>query len=94
MAEIKTISVTYGRKFNLGDYNSAHIEISMWADLEAGDDPDEVTEALYTDAKRHVKAQALPIVANRRAQVEKTFLGLPAEVQNQLIKGLETDNGN
>ena len=87
MAKITTVSVTYERKVNLGDYNSAHIGISIWAELEEGDDPKAITEQLYEDAKGHVKAQTLPVVANHRAEVEKTFLGLPVEVQNQIMEG-------
>ncbi len=34
MPQIKTVSVTYGRKANLGDYNSADVECSVWADVK------------------------------------------------------------
>lgn len=30
---LKEISATYGRKVNLGDYNSQHVEITLWAEL-------------------------------------------------------------
>lgn len=93
MAKVTTISVTYGRKFNLGDYNSAHIEISIWADLDLDeDDPQVVTEELYKEAKRQVKDQALPLIANQKAEIERAFLGLPTDVQNQIMEGYK--NGN
>jgi hypothetical protein len=38
---VKTASVTYGRKFNLGGYNSAEIAATLWADIG----PDESAEA-------------------------------------------------
>ena len=28
---LKSLSVTYGRKLNLGDFNSVHSEVSLWA---------------------------------------------------------------
>lgn len=86
MAKTTMVSVTYGRKFNLGDYNSAHIEISIWAELEDGDDSDTVTTDLFEQAKGHVRDQALPIIANQKAKVEKVFAGLPESVQNELLK--------
>ena len=35
---VKTISVTYGRKINLGDYNSANVECTLWADVDADEE--------------------------------------------------------
>ena len=34
MATVKTVSVHYGRKQNLGDFNSANVECTVWADVE------------------------------------------------------------
>lgn len=43
----KMISVTYGRKFNLGDYNSAEIAVTLWADLDQdGPEPEDAEIAL------------------------------------------------
>lgn len=88
--KITTISVTYGRKHNLGDYNSAHIEASIWADIEEGDDIAECEALLWTEAKEQVKAQLLPLVTKKEAQVKSVFAGLPVDVQN----GLGGDNAN
>ena len=62
---ITTISVTYGRKFNLGNYESVHIEETVWADLDEDDSPDEVEATLYEFAKSGVKTAALPVVQHR-----------------------------
>lgn len=35
---VKTISVSYRRKFNLGDYNSLDLEATVWCDLDEGED--------------------------------------------------------
>lgn len=85
--KITTVSVTYGRKLNLGDYNSANIEMSIWAELEEGDNEAEVAGALWEMAKNNVKAQALPLKRNDEARVERIYLGLPLEVR-------EAINGN
>lgn len=90
---IKTVSVTYGRKFNLGDYNSANVEISIWAELEEGDSEAEATAALWEMAKNNVKAQALPLVQKNEARVTDIYLGLPVELR-QAINGKESDNGH
>lgn len=37
--QLKTVSVTYGRKINLGDYNSATVDCTLWADLDEGEAP-------------------------------------------------------
>tara|TARA_R100000306_G_C4282516_1_gene95837 strand:- start:301 stop:552 length:252 start_codon:yes stop_codon:yes gene_type:complete len=57
--KVKTISVTYGRKFNLGNYESAELSTTVWADLDReGDLPKEVSQALWAAAKLNVHDQA------------------------------------
>lgn len=55
--KVKTISVTYGRKFNLGDFQSCHIESTIWADLDENDVPVDVSESLRKFAREEVKAE-------------------------------------
>ena len=57
--QVKTISVTYGRKINLGDYNSAEIGLSLWADLEPGEDAEAATRELHAQARELVRAEYL-----------------------------------
>jgi len=85
--QVKTISVTYGRKVNLGEYNSANIEISIWGQLEEEEDEGAAVTALWEMAKANVKAQVLPLVQKNTVKVENIFMGLPVEVQ----KEIETD---
>ena len=76
---IKTVSVTYGRKFNLGDYQSAEIAVTLWADIDEGDESAlTATTILFEEAKSLVKAQALPLVKKERqvaAEVTQRFAG-------------------
>ena len=81
---ITSIGVTYIRKFDLGDWNSARIECNLWASLDDGDDEAVVAEGLWTMAKANVKAQALPLVQRGSADVEEIFLGLPVKVRESL----------
>ena len=87
---IKTVSVTYGRKFNLGDYNSATLECTMWADLEESDDENTVN-ALWAQAKNYVKAQALPILKKQQADAEAIMTSLPPELQEKINANHRTD---
>jgi len=75
---IKTVSVTYSRKFNLGDYNSAEIGVSLWADLEDYASERDALADLFERAKSAVREQAVPIVKrdqNIAAEVTRKFGG-------------------
>jgi len=80
---IKTVSVHYERKFNLGDYNSATVGIQVWADVDH-EQADKAMRQLWAMAKENVRTQALPLVAKQRAQVEEAFLGLPQELKEEI----------
>jgi len=79
--KVKMVSVEYQRKKNLGDFNSAAVTCSLWADLDEGDDLDACMSGLWNMAKANVKAQLLPLVQSQQAQDERTYLGLPAELR-------------
>lgn len=84
MPKVKTVSVTYGRKANLGDYNSATVDCTVWADVEEGEDLDQAMRALWEMAKNNVKTQLLPLVQKNGSgslNVKEAFLGLPFEYQ-------------
>lgn len=78
---VKTVSVTYGRKFNLGGYNSATIDCTLWADVSDDQDLDAAMQGLWGMAKENVRVQALPLVQRSHAREENVFLGLPMELQ-------------
>ncbi len=79
MPQVKTVSVTYGRKANLGDYNSANVECSIWADVKEDEDLNTAMRDLWSMAKENVRTQLIPLVAKNggSVKVEETFLGLP-----------------
>lgn len=78
---VKTVSVSYERKIDLGQWNSVKVACTLWADLDSDDDEAACMTALWTMAKANVKAQVLPLKAKQEAQVEQVFLGLPVELR-------------
>ncbi|MFW9259775.1 hypothetical protein [Nostoc sp. CALU 546] len=53
--KIGTVSVSYSRKFNLGNYESIELGCSLWAQVEDEEDADGVVQFLYHQAKAAVK---------------------------------------
>lgn len=88
MPIVKTVSVTYGRKFNLGDYNSAQIDCTLWADVQDGEDLNQAMHALWAMAKENVKAQSLPLLSknNGNSNLKELFLGLPVELRKAAVE--------
>jgi len=82
--KLKTIAVTYGRKLNLGDFNSVHSEVSLWADLEGGDDEATAADALRQMARNQVMLELARCDQRLQAQVVDIFAGLPVDVKNKL----------
>lgn len=69
--EIKTISVTYQRKFNLGDYESLEIGCSLWGQIDPEEDEDGCIEYLFEKAKTSVKQAAIPLLQKSVHQMNK-----------------------
>jgi hypothetical protein len=63
---VKTISTTYERKFNLGEYESANLGVTTWADIDPDQDPAIAIEELSELCKAQVRKQALPILRGRK----------------------------
>lgn len=82
--KLTTISATYDRKLNLGDYNSVHIAMTLWADLEDGDDPALAADALRQMARHQVLAEMARIKPELQAKVEGIFMGLPLATRELL----------
>ncbi len=87
MPKITAVSVTYGRKQNLGDYNSATVDCTVWADVEEGEDLDQAMHGLWEMAKANVKANLVQTVKENKnggasVQITETFLGLPVQKES------------
>jgi len=77
-------TATWGAKYNLGDFNSLHIEVTLDADIEEGETVEQVTSALLDAAKGQVREHAKDVLLKRKVQVEEVMAGLPVEVRGQL----------
>ncbi len=70
MATVKTVSVNYERKLNTGNYSSATVGVSLWADIEldengkAVENETKVIQGLFETAKACAKEQMIPLVGN------------------------------
>lgn len=84
MPVMKEVTVTYGGKLNLGDFNSAHIETTLTALPEEGETAEQVATTLLAAAKQLVQTEARRMYAKRNARVDEIFAGLPVEVRNQI----------
>lgn len=85
MPKIKTIAVEYGRKLNLGDFNSATINLTLWADVDETEDPLVAIDQLFAQAKENVKKQAMPLLKAEPVSLNhrETFLGQPIGEQKE-----------
>ncbi len=79
---ITTVSVTYDRKQNLGDFSSANVGVTIWADVQDTSALDETMQQLWTMAKANVRAQLEPLTRKQNGasiNVAEMFLGLPVQ---------------
>ena len=67
-----SVGITYTQKFNLGNYESLELGISLYAKVDADEEVESVTELLLKQAEAIVKAQAAPVLkgVNYQAQVK------------------------
>lgn len=79
--QINTVGVEYRRKFNLTNYESLELSISLYAKVDADEDAEAVAEFLWQQAKNSVKAQAAPVLksVNYKAQMQHKVGGLAVE---------------
>lgn len=92
--QVKEVSVTYGGKLNLGDYNSAHVEATLSAIAEPGESAEGVAQQLMSTAQKLVREQVRALMSRRAARVDEIFAGLPLEVQSSIGNGKEATNAD
>lgn len=88
---ITTISATYERKHNLGDYNAVNIGMTLWAQLEPGEDEAVCATALRVMARNHVVTELSRLDRRLEAKVQDLFMGLPVDIRSQLVAVNGTD---
>jgi hypothetical protein len=90
---ITTISVTYTRKVNLGDYESAEASVGYFAKLD-NDDPDELEdevamEVLIQKARNNVKAALEPVCKSSQYWLDKATV--TKRFMNRVVETTEED---
>jgi hypothetical protein len=89
---IKTISATYERKIDLGDWNSVKVGGTLWADITEDEDAASCMNELYEIIKDGVKAQVKPLVGKKPTiQMTQMFAGKPVigDDKAALLSGLD-----
>jgi hypothetical protein len=86
---VKTISVTYDRKQNLGDFSSVSVGVTLWADLQGGETEEQALAILLEKAKDVVLTDLRGITAKVVAQKKLTISGLPADLRALVQEGVE-----
>ena len=55
--QIRTIAVSYSRKFNLGNFNSVDLSCSLWAQIVAEEDEDACVQILQNKCREHIRGE-------------------------------------
>lgn len=91
--QVKTIAVTYGRKFNLDNYESAEVKLDVFADLEEGESLAEASAQLFSQVKEQVAAQSVAMLAarneRRRLATREVLDGLPKSLREAAEKFIQ-----
>ena len=51
---VTSVSVKHSQKFNTGNFTSLDLEVSIWAQLDSGDDASAVIDSLQEEARLRV----------------------------------------
>lgn len=71
----------------MGDFNSAHLEMTATALLDPGEDEKEAMAELWQTVQESVRTEARKLKAVRNARVDEVFAGLPVEAREQINGG-------
>lgn len=82
--KLKEVTVTYGGKLNLGDYNSSHIEASVTVIADDGDTIEGVCAAAFEQTKAAVRIHVREALRKQQVANAEVFAGLPVDVRDNL----------
>jgi hypothetical protein len=90
--KLTSVTITYGRKINLGDYNNANLKVNLGADIEEGDDLNAVMHDLWHCARENVRVHAQPLLRRgTQDDVDAAYLGLPSQIDQWQPRGDGSD---
>jgi hypothetical protein len=81
---VKTIAVSYERKFNLGDFNSATLGCSLWASISEGENEDMCTQLLQDKCREAVREEYRKLL-DKSKPVETFTVNGNSPVDNEFI---------
>ena len=94
MARITQVHATYGRKWNLDDYESATVSLDAFADVEEGETPEAAAEQLFGYLKEQVATQSVPLLVKRderrRLRVSEVLEGLPSSLRELAVSFIQS----
>ncbi len=82
--QINTVGIEYKRKYNLGNYESLELGITLYAKVDPDEDAEAVAQLLWEQAKASVKEQALPVLKSVKYQAQVQHKGSWAAEEGDL----------
>ncbi|WP_377481925.1 MAG: hypothetical protein P2A85_29455 (plasmid) [Microcoleus anatoxicus] len=64
---IRTIAVSYTRKFNLLNFNSVDLSCSLWAQIDPEEDEDSCIQILQDKVREAVRCEYHKVTSNQKA---------------------------
>ena len=87
--QVKTVSVEYVKKLQgRQQYESNTVGVTLWADLDEGEDVDQAMHALWEMATVNVRAKVTTLDKGAQAEWQETYLGLPVRLQEAADRAL------
>jgi hypothetical protein len=83
---VSSISFSYTRKFNLGDYEAVEIGVTQWAQVDEDEDADGCIQFLAEQCKNHVKSNIPPNYKSKSPPV--------TAYTKHTISGIEVTDGD
>lgn len=65
MAKVKSITASYGKTINLGNYNNMRLEAEIEVELEEGDNAEEVFKGAFGRVYKEVELRAKALGGNK-----------------------------
>jgi hypothetical protein len=81
-----TVSFSYTRKFNLGNFEAVEISVAQWASVDEDEDPDQVINLLAEQCKDHVRGNIPPGYIRQAVP--------PSYKEKTTVAGMEVEGGS
>ena len=86
-----SITVEAKRTMNLGDYESLTWHLGWQAELEDGDDSQDVYAQLTAEVEESLKALMMPAARDRVITAQKSWESMPGNVKQHVLAAASTN---